>query len=124
MANEITLTGSLSAYKSTVMSSAIGRSFAGLLFNMTANVFSFGSVSVGFAAAEAIPLGEVTTPHWTFLVNKDSTNFVTVRNGLSGADLIQMYPGEPAIFPMRITATPYWLADTAACVCEFLVLGR
>ena len=105
------------------MSSAIGRSFTGLLFTMTGSVYAQNTISVGFAAAEAIPLGEVTAPHWAYFKNLDATNFIKIRNGASGADLLKLKAGEVAICPLLDSAVPYAIADTAACLLEFLILS-
>ena len=122
MANEITVSASLYAYKAGSMSASVGRGANGVTFTMTGTVLSQGTVSVGFAAAEAIPLGEVTGPHWCWLKNLDATNYVLVRNGLAGADLIKLRAGEFCVFPMYDSAVPYWIANTAACLCEWLIL--
>lgn len=123
MANEITASVALSCFKSTIMAATVGRSKVATTFSMTANVYSAGTVSVG-TSVEAIPLGEVTTPHWAFFLNLDATNYLTLRNGSSGADLIRLYPGEFCVVPLDIAAVPYALADTAACLLEYLIFGR
>jgi hypothetical protein len=124
MANEIKLTASLTGYKSSIMSSAIGRAVTDLASTMSGNVFSQGSVSVGFAAAEAIPLAEVVNCGMSFFMNHDATNFVTIRNGASGAVLVKLKAGEAGFFPLVDNAVPYWIADTAACLCEYLIFSR
>ncbi len=123
MANEILVSCALSAYKAAVMSAAVGRSRLSALFTMTASVYCQGVVSVGFAAPEAIPMGEVTTPCYCFLENFDGTNFVRVMNGSGGAPVPKLRAGQFACFPWDEAAVPYWQANTAACLCGFLILG-
>jgi hypothetical protein len=120
--NEITVTASLSAYKASVMSSAIGRSVTGLTFTMTGSFYIEGVVSVGITAT-LIPLGGVTAPHWGYFINKDSTNYLTIRNGATGADVGQLFPGEPAYIPLLSTGVYYAVANTAPCLLEYMVLS-
>lgn len=120
--NEIYLTASLSAYKASVMSSAIGRSITGATFTMTGNPYVEGSISVGITAT-LIPLAQVTAPHWSYFKNMDSTNYLTIRNGASGADLLKLLPGEAAFVPLLDTAAPYAIANTSPCQMEYLILS-
>ncbi len=122
MANEISVTASLSVNKPSIMSIAIGRAVTGLVFNMTANFYSEGTISVG-TSATVIPLGQVSTPHWTFFKNVDPTNFITIRNGAGGADLLKLLPGEIAICPLLDGSVPYAVANTAAALLEYLIVG-
>lgn len=121
MANEINLTASLSVYKNTVMSAAIGRALT-RAFTMTGNYMIEGVVTVA-TSATAIPLGSVTTPHWSYFFNTDANNFLTIRNGASGADLLKLKAGECAFCPLLDSATPYAVADTAAIVLEYLIIS-
>lgn len=122
MANEISLTESLTCYKPSIMSSAIGRSVTGLQFTMTGNFFTEGSMSVA-TSATAIPLGQVVSPHWAWFNNLDPTNYVTIRNGSGGADLCQLFPGESAWVPLFSTCVPFAVAHTAAVQLEYLILS-
>ncbi len=122
MSNEITVTLSLSCYKPAVMSSAVGRSVTGALFSMSSNFFSQGVALIGLSAT-AIPLGQVTTPHWCWFKNLDSVNFLKIRNGSGGTDLLKLLAGEVAVVPLLDSAVPYAIADTATVDLEFMVLG-
>lgn len=121
MANEVSLTFSLGAYKALAMSSAIGRSRTGLLFTMNGLTYIEGTLSI-LTSATLIPLGGVTAPHWAFFANLDATNFIRLRNGAAGADLGRLYPGEACPFPLDNACAPYAIADTAACYLEYLIL--
>ena len=122
MSNEIALSMSLSGYKPTVMNAPVGLSIAGFLASMAGNYYSEGTLLVA-TGATLIPLGAVTQPHWCFFQNLDQTNYLSIRNGSGGADLIELYPGEPALFPMFTTAIPYAIAHTAACVLQYLIFS-
>lgn len=124
MANEITVTGSLTVNKPTVMSSAIARSIVNGQFNMAGNFYVEGTISVSTSGV-VIPLGQVTAPHWAWFKNLDSVNFLTIRNGSGGADLLKLLAGEltPGGVPLLDTSTPYAVANTAACLLEYLIVS-
>ena len=122
MANEITLTSSLSAFKAAIMSAAVGRSVSGAQFTMTGNFYVEGTISVA-TSATVIPLGQVTAPHWAYFHNLDATNYLTIRNGSGGTDLLKLLAGEYAFVPLLDTSAPYAIADTAACLLEYLILS-
>jgi len=122
MANEITFTASLSISKPSVMSSPIGRAVTNLLFTMNGNFTVEGTILVGITAT-VIPLGQVTAPHWAFFNNLDPTNFLTIRNGAAGADLIKLKPGECCFVPLLDTSVPNAIANTAPVLMEFLIVS-
>lgn len=124
MANEITVSGSISVNKPSVMSAAVARGFANTLFSMNSNYYTEGVLLAPITVAGAIPLGGVATPHWAFFYNLDPTNYFALRNGLSGADVLKFYPLEWCICPLNDAMTPYVLANTAACLFEYLIFGR
>lgn len=85
MANEITLTASLSCFKPTAMSSAIGRSWTDLLSTMNGNVWSEGSMTVSLAGT-AIYLGQVSQPNYaTFYSNPNVNSFTSPPTTITGA---------------------------------------
>jgi hypothetical protein len=122
MANEIHLTASLSCYKPAIMASAVGRSINDFIASMTNSTYIEGTVLIG-TSATAFPLGQVGAPHWAYFKNLDSTNYVTIRNGSGGADLIELMAGEPCFVPLYVAANPYGVANTAACYVEYLILA-
>lgn len=121
MANEISVTASLSCFKTSVMSSTVGKAKSAS-FTMSGNYVIDGTVTIA-TSATAIPLGSITSPHYCFVYNTDSTNYVTIRNGSGGADVIRLNAGEFAIFPWSTSATPYAVANTASVVLEYLLLS-
>lgn len=122
MANEISLNGALSFFKPSIMSSAIGRAVAGLQFSVAGTTFVEGSVLIG-TSATVIPLGQVAAPHWAFFNNLDAANYLTIRNGSGGADLLKLLPGECAFVPLLDTSVPYALAHTANVQLEYLIIS-
>lgn len=104
------------------MSGAIARSIAAGSYNMSGTYHSEGTLLVA-TAATAVPLGQVTAPHWAWFKNLDATNFVTVRNGAAGADLIKLLAGEIAMVPLLDTSAPYAVANTAAVLLEYAIFS-
>jgi len=123
VANELTLTASLTGFKSSVMSSAIARSVTGLLRNMGGVVY-VGPVGVSIGlAATAFPLAGVTQPHYAWFNNLDPTNYFTIRNGSGGTDLAQLFPGDIAIIPLLTTSVPFGVANVAAVEVEYMIFS-
>lgn len=123
MAGEITISGALNYSKAGTTSAAVSRSVTGALFTVTTQKYIEGTMSVPNSAT-AIPLGGVTAPHWAFFINQDATNSIYIRNGVSGADMIELGPGEssPAV-PLRSTSTPYAITSAGTCVMEYLIVN-
>lgn len=120
MANEITLTASLTIFKPSQMSTAFSRAVTNFQANMAGNFVEYGVLAVTTAAI-AIPLGSVASPAWCFLMNQDPTNFIRIMNGSAGAKVIKLKPGVPAFFCWDDTAVPYAQADTATANMEYLI---
>ncbi len=120
MANEIAFSGSLSVFKPSVMQSADGLSVSGFLGSMSGNTIVRGILNV-LTSATAIPLGGLTSLGWFALHNTDVVNFVTLRNGSGGADVLQLLAGEWAFGRLLSTSVPFMVANTAPCLCEFFI---
>lgn len=120
MANEFTISVSLSCFKSSIMSEALGIAVDGLIDSMTGTYISRG-VALIATSATAIPLGQVTAPHWAILKNLDSSNFIKIRNGSGGTDLLKIRAGKANLISFLDSATPYAIADTASCLLEYLI---
>lgn len=75
-------------------------------------------------SSTALLVGSVTTPHYAMFQNQDDTNYVTIYNGVSGAVVIRLYPGEIALVPLDPTGAYYALANTAAVILSYLIFDR
>ena len=117
------MTASLSASKIPPFIAAVGRNITSAQFNMSSGVYSEGVKSIA-TSATAIPLGGITSCGWAFFYNSDATNFLAIRNGSGGADVIKLKAGEIAMLPLLDACVPYAIADTAACLLEFLIFSR
>ncbi len=122
MAQEVTLSATLTVLRESAMAAAISKSITDGQFDMSANAHIVGFLSV-LITATAIPLGAVTAPHWAWFKNLDTTNFIKIRNGSSGADLIKLKAGEACAVPLYDSATPYAIADTATCSMEYAIFS-
>lgn len=122
MANEISFSGALSGFKSTAMAERVGRSVVDFLATMSGTAFASSTVTVA-TSATAIPLGSIVTPGWFWAKNLDATNFVRLMNGSGGAAVAKLLPGEPCVFRWDSLAAPYALADTAACLLDYLLFS-
>ncbi len=122
MASEITITASISFFKSSVMNQAVGQAITNLLVNVSGSYYIEGQV-LATTSATVIPLGQVTAPHYCFLKNVDPTNYVQFFNGASGAVVGKLKAGEIALFPWDDGATPYVKANTASVVVEYIIIS-
>lgn len=123
MANEISLTFSLAINKPSIMSSPIGRFVNGALFNMSGNSTVEGTMSVP-TSATAIPLGPLSNPHWAAFHNLDPTNYITLFNGVAGAVFARLLATEWAVVPLDPLCVPYALANSGACLLEYLIAAQ
>ena len=79
--------------------------------------------TIGFAAEEALVLGEVATLGWAVFINRDATNFVEIRPATGAVDLIKLKPLEVAAFRFADGVTaPFAQANTADCEVEYIIL--
>lgn len=105
------------------MSSAISRAQLAQMFTMAGNCLSEGTILVPTSPV-AIPLGQVTQPHWSWFFNLDPTNYVNIGEGSTGAYFCTLYPGEFALVPWNSVGNlPYAVANTAAVLLEYLILS-
>lgn len=117
MADEITV-----ACKLSVVKGSLDLSFGPLsvTVDMSGTDGAHHTQTIG-TSAEALDIGDITACGLLLIVNRDETNYVTLRMGAAGADVVKLKPGEPAL--LRLAAnTPYALADTSPCVVEYLLL--
>lgn len=120
MANEISITASLSA-TDPADGISVFMSATGLQFTMTGSEATKFFQSVG-TSEEALELGQdIGTPGFIFIKNHDTTNFVSLRRATGEGNCVKIRAGGVALFELAATA-PYVIADTAACRIEVLLL--
>lgn len=89
-------------------------------FDFSGTKFTKHTQSIG-TSEEAIDLGEITTLGWVLAVNRDPTNFVSLKTATSGTVFAKLLPENGCAlfhFGSGVTA-PFAIADTAACIVEF-----
>lgn len=123
MANEITVSASLSMQNASV-TSAIARVTTGAQFAQSGVRYEAGVMHVPTTAGgTAINVALLASPGWAYFKNLDPTNFVTILNAVSGNALVKLKPGEVAMFRLA-AAAPAALSDTAICDMEYLILDN
>lgn len=119
MANEISINASLSVRKGNLSDT---RSHSGsFTLNAASPAKAAGIASIGFAAHEAIPMGDVSTAGWARFKNLDATNYVQIGTDVTGTfvPFLKLMPGEPA-GPLRLgTNAPYAKAAVAAVKLDY-----
>ncbi len=122
MAQEVTINGTL------VYEDANGVTRSIQITDLSADVATLkcnSTVQSVGTSEEAIALGEITAPGWFMAINHDPTNFVYIKTGTGGSRCGKMLPGE-SYGPVRLgpdMQVPFAIADTGACLVEFLLIS-
>lgn len=122
MANEITASAQL-AVRSGNLDQTVSKRAQFDLTDTTPPVAS-GVATIG-TTHEAIPMGDVSTAGWCFLMNVGATNEIEVGVDVSSTfyPFASLEPGEFAVLPLGTNA-PYAKADTAAEPLEYRIYER
>ena len=120
MADEITLYARLGVANGNLRDSRdigsvrVDQAAAGLVANVQ---------TIGFAAHEALVLGDVASVGFAHFQNLSSSAAVSVGIDDTGTfePVVTMLPGEPA-GPFRLAGAPYAKADTAVAKLAYLIL--
>lgn len=118
MANEITITTSLSTTKNGATVSSGTKTSS---HDMSGDQ-AIGNIQIIGTSWEAIVLGDVTTIGFVRALNLDATNYVelALANDSTGV-FTKLKAGEAALFRAS-TATMYARANTAACNVHFVAV--
>ena len=120
MADELTITASVT-YEDSDGVEEIVRSLTGLGVTVTTKRFVHVKNSIG-VTEEAMTLGEVSTLGYCWIKNLDETNFVEVRVSTGSTKMVKVKAGEASLFRFGSGVTaPYIIADTAACLVEYIL---
>jgi hypothetical protein len=118
MANELTTSSALTFQKGKVFAS-MGK--GGVKVDVSGTRFIENVQEIG-TIEEALMLGDIAAPGYIMVENLDPTNFVELRAASGVADMIKIPAGSVAGPFMLATATPYAIADTAACKIRYLLI--
>lgn len=86
--------------------------------DITGDAFSHEIQSIPTSNTALTEGAAVGTPGYVFIKNLDATNYVTV--GLTASYAIKLLAGEVALF--RAAGAIYALANTAACLVEYVIV--
>ena len=122
MANELTMSGSVKFAKS---GTSVLVDFGTIQMDVAGSQYIHMVQSVP-TSEEAINLGtggEIAAGGMFCARNLSTTNFVSIRQATGAADLVRLDPLDFCIFRLDDDATaPFWIADTAACEVEYLII--
>lgn len=72
----------------------------------------------------ALDLGGLSTGGYLLAINRDATNYVSIRPGTGATNVVRILPGEVALFRIDSAASaPYAIANTATVELEFWLLS-
>lgn len=121
MANELTLSATLDYADSESADELL--QVVEKIVNVSTKKYVKAKQSIG-TSEEAIGLGEVTSLGWAIFINRDSTNFITLKTATSGTIFARLNAGEFAMFRFGSGVTaPFATADTAAVQLEYMIVS-
>lgn len=127
MANELTVAGSLTYSDATGVSDQMSFSFT-----VTPGTLKIARFKQTIATSEtALKLGDISSPGYTVIQNKDATNYVDVKVGTSGAIFARLKAassdgtgGGACLVALGSGAqAPYLVANSASCVVDVLIVS-
>jgi hypothetical protein len=119
MANEVTVSASLSVTESSITKTMAESAVNFDLVNVTPTKFVEGLQEIG-TSEEAIDMGDITAPGWCFMKNIDATNFIEIYSATAETAMFKLLPGEFFVGKLSATA-PFAKADVAICHLQYLI---
>ena len=128
MANELTMSGSLSYEDSTGTAKSLA--FTSVIKSVVTKRVTEIKQNVGITE-EAINLGDVSSPAYAMFINRDETNFIELKVATSGAIFAKLDPdtngdGKGGFAFLKLGSgaqVPFAIADTAPCDMETLIIS-
>jgi len=121
MADEITATCVFAFSKS---SSSFTASVNDLGIDVAGTNFIHNRQIVG-TSEEALLLGDAGTGGYLFAINRDTTNWIGIRQGTGTTSLIKLSPGEPCLFRIHDDSTaPFIVGGAAALELEYWLIEK
>lgn len=118
MANEITVTGSISVDEASIIQ-AIAESAVSFDLATTPTKYVDHIQEIG-TSEEAIDMGDITTPGWFFAKNLDAVNFIELYAATAETAFAKLLPSEFIMGKLAATA-PFAKADTAVCLLRWFL---
>ena len=117
MADEATVTTSLQFVKGSVSTKL---SDSASTFDVAGTRYIRNVQNVG-TSEEALDMGDITDPGWSYFKNIDATNYVEIRAATGDTAFIRLKPGEHQCFRMVATA-PFVIANTSAIDLLYMIV--
>jgi hypothetical protein len=123
MANEVSLgQAAFTFFKASLMANPLTIQVPpGFTWNVNGNAFVNQTILVPTGGI-AVPLGQVTAPHFSVWHNMDTNNFITVANVQGDQPFMHMGPSEFCFVSLDSSVVPWAIANTAACLLEYLII--
>lgn len=119
MAKELSITASMTFAKGST-TARMGR--GGVLADVAGTKVADLVQEIG-TSAEALMLGDISTPGYVLIENLDATNPVNIRAAAGGTNLIVIPPNTTAgPFKFATGSTPHAIADTAPVKIRYLLV--
>lgn len=125
-AQKITVNMSLAQQPATVSGvSATVRALGAQAISTNFALYFQGLQSIATGSKTAVQTGSVTPLGYCWLHNTDETNYVSIYSDASGStELMRLFPGDQALFPLGPASTLYAEANGAACALEIYTTAR
>lgn len=122
MANEVTVTATLSVTKSSITSA---RTASAATFDLAGEKYIDAVQLIDAATTEeALKMGDlvlsVAAPGYCWMKNLDGTNTISIRAATGESELISLAPGQVAIFPMGASA-PFIISSLGTPKLQYLI---
>lgn len=117
MSNELILSASLKFAKGE---RRVNVAKAGVQLDVAGTDFIQKTQTIG-TSVEDMDLGDIGTPGYMFVRNLDATNFVSIRHGASGDNVVKIRAGGIALFELA-SSDPQAIADAASVEIEYTVI--
>lgn len=118
MANELTISGSMSFSKSGVTCS---HSYTGTTVTVSGTKYTQLVQTIG-TSEEALDLGDVGTAGYCIIENLDATNYVSLRRATGDGNFMKIQAGKKA-GPFQFEATaPFAIANTGSVAIKITII--
>lgn len=122
MANEVTVGASLAYNDGTTQDQLV---LTGITYSPGVKQMLHSQQQAPTTTATALNLGSIATPGPLLIINRDPTNYVSVRATSGGTEIARLLPGgvPTLLFCGTGMSAPYLLANTASCWCEYILVS-
>ena len=125
MADELSISAALYYAKGGRSFDSEGLGFNGVILDVTNTKLTYNTQMIG-TGVEAIDLGDLTAANVGYMICKNLAaegggNYITIRGGSTGADVVKVRPGGIALFELATTA-PYAIATSSQAELMYAII--